>query len=286
MALIFPTGAFFIPPTVEGNTIQIAASSLAGETMGDGILANITFEVVAAKESTVRLSDVILTNSTGEVTNPQTENAAITEPAQLPEDVNADGVVNIVDLTLVATNFGASGTNAADVNGDGVVNIVDLTLVAAAFGDTAAAPFIWHLNSEIVPTRADVAAWLQEARKMNLTDPVYLKGIAVLEQLLAALTPKATVLLPNYPNPFNPETWIPYQLAVASDVSISIYAIDGKLIRTLNIGHQPIGTYHHRNHAAHWDGKNAQGERVASGIYYYTLTAGNFTTTRKMLIRK
>ena len=281
-----PSGAFFIPPQVEGDTVQLAASSLAGETMGDGILATITFEVVAVKESTVRLSDVILTNSTGETTNPQTENAEITEPSQLPEDVNGDGVVNIVDLTLVATNFGATGTNAADVNGDGVVNIVDLTLVAAAFGNTAAAPFLWSRDSEIAPTRADVEAWMREARKMNLTDPEFLRGIAVLEQLLKALTPKETALLPNYPNPFNPETWIPYQLATPSDVSISIYASDGKLIRTLDLGHQPVGKYHHRNQAAYWDGKNEQGEPVANGVYFYTFSAGDFTATRKMLIRK
>ena len=98
--------------------------------------------------------------------------------------------------------------------------------------------------------------------------------------------PQETLLLPNYPNPFNPETWIPYQLSKPSDVSISIYASDGKLIRTLDLGHQPIGKYHHRSHAAHWDGKNAQGEDVASGVYFYTFSAGEFSATRKMLIRK
>ncbi len=108
----------------------------------------------------------------------------------------------------------------------------------------------------------------------------------ILEQLLAWLTPKNTALLPNYPNPFNPETWIPYQLAAPADVSISIYTADGKLIRTLDLGHQPVGIYQHRSHAAQWDGKNAQGELVASGVYFYMLTAGNFTATRKMLIKK
>ena len=215
-----------------------------------------------------------------------TENAEITAPTQLPEDVNDDGVVNIIDLTLVATNFGATGTNAADVNGDGVVNIIDLTLVAAAFGNTAAAPIVWDRNSEIAPTRADVEAWLNETRQLNLSDPNFQRGILVLESLLKVLTPKMTALLPNYPNPFNPETWIPYQLAIPSDVSISIYASDGKLIRKLDLGHQPIGKYHHRSNAAHWDGKNAQGEPVASGVYFYTFTAGEFSATRKMLIRK
>ena len=134
-----------------------------------------------------------------------------TESKKLAEDVNQDGVVNIIDLTLVASNFGKTGQNDADVNGDGVVNIIDLTLVAAAFGNTAAAPEIWSLGLENMPTRTEVEQWLRQARQMNLTNPTFQRGIRVLEQLLATLTPKETALLPNYPNPFNPETWIPYQ---------------------------------------------------------------------------
>ena len=98
--------------------------------------------------------------------------------------------------------------------------------------------------------------------------------------------PEETSLFPNYPNPFNPETWIPYQLATADDVSINIYAADGKLVRSLDLGHQPIGIYQSKSRAAYWDGKNASGEPVASGVYFYTLKAGNFSATRKMLIMK
>ena len=95
-----------------------------------------------------------------------------------------------------------------------------------------------------------------------------------------------SALLANYPNPFNPETWIPYQLSAAADVSVSIYAIDGTLVRRLDLGHQSAGVYRSRSRAAYWDGRNELGERVASGLYFYTLTAGDFTATRKMLIRK
>ena len=108
-----------------------------------------------------------------------------------------------------------------------------------------------------------------------------------------ALTAQITVtadrenaLLANFPNPFNPETWIPYQLAKSADVSISIHAIDGKLVRALDLGHQPAGVYYNRSRAAYWDGRNEFGEPVASGVYFYTITAGDFTATRKMLIRK
>ena len=93
-------------------------------------------------------------------------------------------------------------------------------------------------------------------------------------------------LLANFPNPFNPETWIPYQLAKPTEVTITIYNINGHVVRTLELGHQPAGTYQTRSRAAYWDGRNAFGELVASGVYFYTITAGDFTATRKMLIRK
>ena len=200
-------------------------------------------------------------------------------------DVNRDGVVNILDLVLVASSFGATGANDADVNGDGIVNIQDLVLVANAFGNSASAPATYSQTTNSLDA-SDVQQWLTQAQQLNLTDATSQRGILFLEQLFAVLTPKKTSLLPNYPNPFNPETWIPYQLAKPADVSISIYTADGKLVRTLVIGHQTVGIYQGKDRAAHWDGKNALGESVASGVYFYTLQAGDFTATRKMLIRK
>ncbi len=116
--------------------------------------------------------------------------------------------------------------------------------------------------------------------------PVYQRGILVLEQLLAALTPEATAHLANYPNPFNPETWIPYRLASEADVNLRIYSINGVLVRTLALGRQDAGVYQSRGRAAYWDGKNGVGEVDVSGVYFYTLTAGDFTATRKMYISK
>ena len=98
--------------------------------------------------------------------------------------------------------------------------------------------------------------------------------------------PDETALFSNYPNPFNPETWIPYQLAEPADVTVSIYAADGRLVRTLDLGHRSVGIYESRSHAAYWDGRNELGEPIASGVYFYTLTADDFTATRKMLILK
>ena len=200
-------------------------------------------------------------------------------------DVNLDGVVDISDLVMVAGRLGQSGPNAADVNSDGVVNVQDLILVAGALGQAPAAPSL-HPAALATFTTADIREWLTQAQGLDLTDVKLQSGIRFLEQLLLVLVPKETALLPNYPNPFNPETWIPYQLARDGDVTLHIYAVNGQLVRTLTLGHRPAGMYQNRSRAAYWDGRNAVGESVASGVYFYTLTAGDFTATRKMLIRK
>ncbi|MCG9132796.1 leucine-rich repeat domain-containing protein [Candidatus Poribacteria bacterium] len=220
------------------------------------------------------------------ITYPVTFTATATEASKRASDVNGDGVVNIQDLVLVSSSFGQTGENAADVNGDGVVNIQDLVQVAAQLGTDAAAPSAWGHDGEAAPTRTQVEQWLAEARQLNLTEATSHSGIRFLESLLVMLTPQETALLANYPNPFNPESWIPYQLATPADVTLQIHAIDGSLIRTLSLGHKAIGTYQTRSRAAYWDGKNQIGEPIASGVYFYTLTAGDFNATRKMLIRK
>ena len=97
---------------------------------------------------------------------------------------------------------------------------------------------------------------------------------------------KRDALLPNYPNPFNPETWIPYQLAAASSVRIHIYDLMGQWVRTLDLGRQSAGAYLSRNRAAYWDGRNALGERVAGGVYFYRLETDDFTATKRMVIVK
>ena len=98
--------------------------------------------------------------------------------------------------------------------------------------------------------------------------------------------PQETVLAQNFPNPFNPETWIPYQLSDATEVSIHIYDVSGRLVRSLDLGWQPVGSYMTPSSAAYWDGRNAVGERVASGIYFYTLQTSDFAATRRMVILK
>ena len=263
--------------------LSFSSVSTVDAGSGDGILATITFEVLSRRASTISLT-AILSNSDGERLPYIAISGKVIEP---PWDVNGDGSVDILDLSFVAARFGQENPDEADINGDGVVDIKDLITVASGMNTTAAAPAAQNQSLKKTSTRATVQQWLAQARQLNLTDPTSQKGILFLEYLLAALEPKETALLPNYPNPFNPETWIPYQLAQSADITISIYAVDGTVIRTLNLGYKPSGIYQDKTRAAYWDGKNNVGEPVASGVYFYTLTtAGNFKSTRKMLILK
>ena len=216
-------------------------------------------------------------------------------PKIIAEDVNLDGVVDVEDLVTVASSFGKSVKKGAypnpDVNGDGVVNRQDVLRIIALL-EAAGAPSI---SSQRVPvfTADTLQYWINRAKQLNNTDAAFQTGIRVLEKLLTTLltetkaTPVETALLANYPNPFNPETWIPYHLANASDVEITIFDGRGSVVRTLTLGHRTVGYYTSRSRAAYWDGRNALGERVASGIYFYQLQVPDeISPMRKMVILK
>ena len=200
-------------------------------------------------------------------------------------DVNGDQVINVVDLVLVAAFFGQSRAPGAvlnsDINSDGIVDVDDLLLVVAALQSSATAP-----PAHSQPFTANLQRWIAEAKQRNLRDETFQKGIAMLEQLLVALRPTEAVLLANYPNPFNPETWIPYRLAEPADVRLTIYDTKGRTVRQLDLGHQPAGYYTDQNRAAYWDGRNERGGSVTSGVYFYQLRAGDYTALRRMVILK
>ena len=201
-----------------------------------------------------------------------------------PADVNEDGVVNILDLILVAQEIGAERSEP-DVNGDGVINVFDLVMVAGAIGGDGAAPSAYSPELSLI-SAADVESWLAQAQGLGVGDANLQRGIRFLEGLLAALTPKETTLLPNYPNPFNPETWIPYHLGQEAEVAITIYDTKGTLVRQLALGNQAVGYYAERGKAAYWDGRNEDGEAVASGIYIYQFRAGDYAASRRLVIVK
>ena len=392
-----PAGAFFIPPKVVGGKVTLAATSLAGENDGDGTLANITFEIVAVKDSTLTLSDVLLTNSAGQSSQPLVEAAQITESALLTNGIGLTLPPDFISEVAFASNSTYFIVNAKYPMMTGISErnilygscIITLHIPDGMQGfvfpiktvEDASVDFLLSVGVNLIPlggtfldaldlfskiddsqnrvlkiefhtdarhreppdTEMECIVLLKhpvdgepdgiditieqqyrdtdrgstrifkvsEPKRWNFDDgwaaptahvtvfdypPFQLLPAEVQQYLLlhfpefgtmeSGLIPKETALLANYPNPFNPETWIPYQLAVPADVSIAIYAADGKLVQTLALGHQPIGIYESRNRAAYWDGRNAFGEPVASGLYFYTLTADDFTATRKMLIRK
>jgi hypothetical protein len=111
-------------------------------------------------------------------------------------------------------------------------------------------------------------------------------AVANLHLKLGEIIPEKTELLQNYPNPFNPETWIPYHLREANPVVIKIHNSAGQFIRTLELGYRDAGIYISRSRAAYWDGRNEAGEGVSSGVYFYTIQAGDFTATKKMIITR
>ena len=208
---------------------------------------------------------------------------ATVTPIANPADVNRDGVVNILDLVVVVQRLGTDKPEA-DVNRDGVVNVLDLVQVAGEIGGGGAAPSAYSLDPAII-SAADVERWLALAQGLG-GDANFQRGIRFLQHLLATLTPKETTLLPNYPNPFNPETWIPYNLASEAEVAITIYDTKGTLVRRLALGNQAAGYYAERGKAAYWDGRNEHGEAVASGIYIYQFRAGDYVASRRMVIVK
>ena len=282
-----PAGAHFVGPVVDRNLVTFAAASLAGESNGGGTLTTFTFAVIAVKPSTLTLSDVVLSNQAAEGFVPKIENAQITEPSS-PWDVNEDGITDATDVILVTAALGQQQPKdpRLDVNGDGVVDAKDLALVVEHLGegDAPAGPSHPALLLGFTLERVEhTHSLLHAADDGTLT---FKRGIANLKRLLLLFVPEETALLHNYPNPFNPETWIPYQLSKSASVTLTIYDIQGHVVRALDLGHQRAGIYKTRSRAAYWDGRNAVGESVASGLYFYTLTAGDFTVTRKMLIRK
>ena len=275
----------------EGEITGIKTARFKGGVSGTGTLLSVTFTAIAEGRTTVKLRNFQVGTRTGKTVTAfapeisiQVGGGAISRPAW---DVNEDGVTDAGDLLLVTVALGQKPPKnpRTDVNGDGVVDGKDAALVAEHLGEgeAPAAPSSVR-TTELTPER--VMRALDILRAADDGSLTFQRGIAKLEHLLALFIPEKTALFANYPNPFNPETWIPYQLAEHAEVTLSIYSIHGKLIRTLAIGYQPAGLYQYRSRAVYWDGRNALGEPVASGIYFYTLTAGTFTATRRMLILK
>ncbi|MBT3268403.1 S8 family serine peptidase [Candidatus Poribacteria bacterium] len=202
-----------------------------------------------------------------------------TIPPRDPADVNGDGRVDIVDIVVVATAFGgdAALTPSADVNADGVINVVDLITVAVRFG-LAAAPS--------ASGYAQLAAARDMLRAGDYVSADARHALGLLDALLAAEDTAPTALLAPFPNPFNPDTWIPFRLQDDALVAVSIYDATGERVRRLGLGVLRAGVYATPGRAIAWDGRNDAGERVVSGWYAVELVAGAERRTARVLLAK
>ena len=262
-----------------------AARLSGGGVSGTGLLLQVRFKAKSAGETELALQKFQFGSTTGDSIPAGPHEIRITVEERLTTgDVNRDGVVSILDLILVAQQLGkrVPAGSAVDVNGDGVVSILDLIRVAQGIAGSPAAPAAGTGSVDA----AMIEVWIAQARLEDDGSLAFKQGIENLQNLLASLIPEKTALHRNYPNPFNPETWMPYQLAAPAEVALTIYDMNGQLVRRLAVGHQAAGMYQSRSRAVYWDGRNQLGESVASGLYFYTLTADNFTATRRMVILK
>ncbi len=286
---------FFQKGTIGNTTGKITGLSSArlseGGATGTGTLLSVTFTAKTTGEARLGLHNFELGSITGEHIAAESYEVVITIEGQLTTgDVNRDGRVSILDLVLVAQHFGKTvpANSEVDMNGDGIINVLDLILVSQNMGQStaSASPSILAMDDIDGLDPEMIQEWIEKAQAEDDGSFVFQQGIANLQRLLASLIPEETALLANYPNPFNPETWIPYQLANPSDVHIIIYDTHGAIVRRLELGHQRAAHYTSRSRAAYWDGRNAVGERVASGVYFYHLQADNLSFLRKMVILK
>ena len=289
----------------QAGAIDNAAGKIAGLSAirlstqgvsGTGALLQVTFKAKSDGVTELALQNFQFGAITGEAISAGPHQVRITVEGQLATgDVNRDGQVSILDLILIARELGkrVPANSPVDLNRDGVVSILDLILAAQAIGSTTTSAAPVALNLDVIgalgPESVDgatIEAWITQARLEDDGSLAFKQGIENLENLLASLIPEETALLANYPNPFNPETWIPYQLAIPAEVTLTIYDMNGQLVRRLAVGHQAAGIYQSRGRAVYWDGRNQLGELVASGLYFYTLTTREFTATRRLLILK
>ena len=257
----------------------------AGDPGDIPIVGGQAFIMTAQRAATVTISGDGWTNTSGTAAAPPLSLTGIEVGDTTPvlglrgAIVDQGTGVNQVGLRVTVKNLSTRRAVAAVTGPDEAgyrLAVVDIeTGRAATIGDTleisaqSPNPFIG-----VKPLRYTVTA---EDVKQSLIQ---------LPELVAYEIPAETELLHNYPNPFNPETWIPYRLAEDAFVTLTIYDQTGQIVRTLDVGHQIASVYENRSRAIYWDGRNDVGEQVASGVYFYHLFAGDYSATRKMLILK
>ena len=256
----------------------------AGDPGDISITGGHAFILIAQQAATVTISGDGWTNVSGEAAAPFIGNSPLqtdTTPVLVLSGAIVDEETGLnksgfrVTVKNLSTGRAVTGMTRADEKGYRLTVVEVETARAATIGDTleisaqSPNPFIGVEPLRYTVTAADVK-W----------EGIQLPGLVAYE------IPVETELLANYPNPFNPETWIPYRLAEDAFVTLTIYDGSGQIVRTFEIGHRIAAVYESQSKAVYWDGRNKVGESVASGVYFYHLSAGDYSATRKMLILK
>jgi WD40 repeat protein len=292
--------------TSLANTFRLNASKAKGEFVeGSGEIATLTLRIWEGGEISFILKNGSLTApDVANIIIPELEGGKITVVASPNWEVNKDYVVDTQDIVILGINIDKKITGNPrpnpDVTRDGLVDLFDLVAVGSHYADEysavpqpPAAPLIVKRDMQSLPAPTAIQrAILQNLYEKIKDYPDTDASVVAVKRLLLILLkgrqalPKETRLAQNYPNPFNPETWVPFELSQDADVTINIYDAKGRLVRTLSLGRKPAGYYLSKDSAAYWNGRNTNGERVSSGLYFYTLKAGEFTMTKKLVVVK
>jgi photosystem II stability/assembly factor-like uncharacterized protein len=177
-------------------------------------------------------------------------------------------------------NLGFKVYRSTQIDGDYVK--VTPTLITGA--GTEPTPHEYSFIDEDVVVGNTYYYYLEDVDFSGKTNRSHIIEITVGKQTITRIIPIKSSLFQNYPNPFNPETWLPYQLSRDASVAVRIYNLKGQPIRTISLGQKAAGIYLTKDKAAYWDGRDDSGEKVASGMYFYTLQAGDFKATKRMII--
>lgn len=306
----------------DNGLVSIGITRVAGVggVDGYGVVAQVKFRFAdnapIGAQSTLSLRDVTANAPDGspidlEVT-PTPMTLEVTGIPVWPGDTNNDGIVDERDVLPVGVYWHITGSprtchspqretswqahsaaiwtpeaaTYADANGDGTIDGRDILAIGLNWhkthdvGTNAAAPIAGVDHRNHLKAYKELYRALENAPNVEST----IRMRQFLAHIIADALPKQNVLGHNFPNPFNPDTWIPYELAEPAEVTICIYNASGQLIRTLDLGYRDSGYYLDRTQAAYWDGKNDQGEQVSSGLYFCQMQAGSFTATTKMIL--
>ena len=243
------------------------------------------FILTARNAATVEITGTKWSNPLGQTAAPSTaltgtQTDSVTPILAVTGSISSVGNKSLSRSFRVTVKNRSTGTvDTAMTDDDGVT--YQFTFVDIERGRAAQVGDILEITAQ----SPDPFVGVQPLRHTVTVEDVKRSRIPLAE-LVAYEIPAKTELLLNYPNPFNPETWIPYRLAKDAFVTLTIYDQRGRVVRDIAVGHRIAAVYESRSKAIYWDGRTEFGERVASGIYFYTLTAGDYSATRKMVILK